>query len=121
LENDNYIECGAGTSAHIVVYGVIISSVHHSRTQGSRAGPTSIKCVPPRGKSQSISTQGRLPFLARKREVSGEERWSARDLPFGLPEKTSLDYQKVFESVVPLGQTDGLEKKRKNNGGSRAL
>ena len=46
---------------------------------------------------------------------------SARDLPFGLPEKTSLDYQKVFKSVIPLGQTDGLEKKRKNNGGSRAL
>ena len=34
-------------------------------------------------------------------------------MPFGLPEKTSLDYQKVFKSVVPLGQTDGLEKKRK--------
>ena len=34
-------------------------------------------------------------------------------MPFGLPEKTSLDYQKVFKSVVPLGQTDGLEKKEK--------
>ena len=38
---------------------------------------------------------------------SGEQ--SARDLPFGLPERTSLDYQKVFKPSFHWDKQMGFE------------